>query len=58
MGNNNKISPYLYDHQGKKLYSDEEKETVHQTYWRNVFQISNTENIQFDQETEEGSQTN
>ncbi|XP_069982169.1 uncharacterized protein [Penaeus vannamei] len=53
MGNDIKTSPYLYDHQGRKLYSGTKKEAVHRTYWRNIYQISHTENLQFDQETEE-----
>lgn len=53
MGNDTIMSPYLYDHQGNKLYTEAEKEAVHRIYWRNVYQISNTENLLFDQETEE-----
>lgn len=35
-----------------RRYADTEKEAVHRTYWRNIYQISNTDK-QFDQETEE-----
>lgn len=37
----------------KPKYTDAEKEEIHRTYRRKVYHIYNTENLLFDQETEE-----
>ena len=39
-------------HKNKKIYNVKEKENIFREIWGNVFRISPTENIQFDQENE------
>ena len=48
MGGTNMNVPYLISSQGKKLYSDKEKEQEFQQIWKNVFRISPADNIAFD----------
>lgn len=52
MGNNKKHINYLKDQNGKKLFTDEEKESAFRIQWAKVFKISEEENIYFDQEHE------
>ena len=48
MGGTNANVPYIISSQGKKLYSDKEKEQEFQQIWKNVFRISPADNIAFD----------
>ncbi|XP_042880256.1 uncharacterized protein LOC122258401 [Penaeus japonicus] len=51
MGNEIDIPPYPYDHQGNKVYPEADKEAIHRTYWKNIFHISENDNLLFDEET-------
>lgn len=44
--------PYIYDQNGNKLYSDEEKQAAFRRQWRKVIIISEEENEEFDEENE------
>ena len=52
-GNENKSrAPYIKDHTGQKIYNDRDKEVIFRNYWKNVFKISDTENLDFDRQND------
>jgi hypothetical protein len=52
-GNETKTkAQYLLDHNAKKVYDDDKKETLFRNYWQKVFRISEEENAEFDQVTD------
>lgn len=53
MGHHTKYSPYMFNGNGIKVYSNAGKEGVHRAFWRNNFQITEAENDLFDEEMEE-----
>lgn len=52
-GTNKQKQPYILDQNGRKLYEDEEIEEAFRKQWKNIFKISEEENEEFDEETEE-----
>lgn len=49
---NNDEIPYLVDQNGNKIHTDEERENAFRREWGKIFQITEEENEQFDQEHE------
>ena len=43
---------YIKDHNDKKIYDGNEKETIFRKYWENVFKISEEENNTFDKDND------
>ena len=48
MGGTNNNTPYIINNNNEKLYTDREKEGEFQNIWRNIFKISDQENLEFD----------
>ena len=52
MGSNDTQTPYLAKQNGDRVYSDENKLKLFHEIWTNIFRISNEENRDFEQNTE------
>lgn len=52
IGSTKQKIPYILNNEGRKLFTDSEKEQEFRKYWEKIFMITDEENQQYDQQTE------
>ena len=53
LGNDDKSrATYIRDHNEQKIDENSDKETIFRNYWKNIFNISEEENFDFDRHTD------